>query len=572
MNPEGINRINCHEIITSENYVDIYQRLTVDVEEKAKAAGAECVQNLTEENWIFHIKVDQEECDAYYNELSYMVIPNIYGLSSMSSIDASGIGPILKNKSLDITGKGVIVAIMDTGIDYTHEAFIYEDNTSKILSLWDQTQQGNPPEGFLYGAEYSNEQINEALKLEDPLSMIPSTDEVGHGTFLAGIATGRTNRKKRFQGAAPDADLVIVKLKQAKKCLMSYYQFKEDAVGFQSNDIMQGLNYLKKKAKEFGKPMVILFTGASTEGPHNGSVFLERELAYYGNTYGVVAVIAAGNEGNAAHHYHGRFEKGEKKVNVALNISNKDRGLFFNMWSVLPDELTIELISPSGETTGKVPFISDKWQEIVLLLEATKILVFYEFIEERGGEEAIYVRMINPMPGIWTIAVYGEFILNGEFDIWLPVSGLIDSGTIFLQPDPNITIVNPSSNAGTVTVGAYDEVFNSIYLASSRGYTKDGMVKPDLVAPGVNVIGPYPKGAYGVLTGTSASAGITAGASALLLEWGIVKGNDTALNTVAVKTYLIRGAKRRENIDYPNREWGFGELDLLNTYNVVGTK
>ncbi|WP_105615275.1 S8 family peptidase [Vallitalea okinawensis] len=570
MRQDNNNDIDCDAIIKSNDYADLYEfGLLADVEDIAKEVGAACTQKLTDTDYIFHIKLNGENCEEFYRQFRYMPIPNIYALSSLSSIETAGIGPVLKSKALDLSGRGVIIGIIDSGIDYTHEAFVYEDNTSKILSIWDQTETGNPPDGFQYGVEYSKEKINEALQAENPLEVVPTTDEVGHGTFIAGVAAGRPNRSKNFSGAAPDSDLVIVKLKPAKKCLLDYYQVKEDAIAFQSNDIMQGLNYLVKKSREFDQPLVVLFAGGSNEGPHNGTVFLEREFADYGSLYGVISVIAAGNEADASHHYHGIFEGDERTKEVQLNISDDERGLFINMWSRLPDELTVEFISPSGASTGKVPFKSGEWQRMEFPLESTEILVNYELIEERTGEEAVYVRIISPTPGVWTIVVHGDIIINGEFDIWLPVRGLINDNTIFLQSSPDTTIVNPSASVGTITIGAFNEVINSLYVPSSRGYTTDMRIKPDLVAPGVNVIGPYPRGQYGALSGTSVAAAITAGACALLLEWGIVKENQPTINTIAAKTFLARGAMRRSGMIYPNKEWGYGELDLFNTFRVI---
>ncbi|WP_170311541.1 S8 family peptidase [Vallitalea okinawensis] len=563
---------NCHEIITSEDYVDIYAlRLLpdVDIEEVAEEAGAECIQKITDKDYIFHIKVGEGACREFYNSIPYLKVPNIYTLSSLSSIEAAGIGPVLKSEALDLSGNGVIIGIIDTGIDYTHEAFIYEDNTSKIISIWDQTQAGSPPDGFQYGTEYTDEQINEALESETPLSLVPTGDEIGHGTYIAGISAGRPNRKKNFSGAAPNADLIIVKLKESKKCILEFFEVKEDAIAFQSNDILQGLNYIIKKARELKRPVVVLFTGASNEGPHNGDALPERVFAEMGRSYGVIIVLAAGNEANASHHFHGVFEKKEKRKEVQLNIAEMERGLFISLWSRLPDELEIEIISPSGETTDRVPAISGKWQKFAFPIESTEILIDYELIEERTAEEAIYIKIINPTSGLWTLVIYGEIIINKEFNIWLPVRGLIDDNTIFLKPSPDTTIVNPAANKRTITVGAFNDVINSIYVPSSRGYTTENLVKPDIVAPGVNVFGPYPKDQYGVMSGTSVSAAMTAGASALLLEWGIIKGNQPALNTMAAKTHLARGAMRRTGITYPNREWGYGELDLLNTFKII---
>lgn len=570
MRQEDNGALNCHQIITSENYVDLYEfGVAGDIQPIANELGAECVQKLTDSDYILHINVPPSECEAYYRQFRYMPIPNIYTLSSSVSLEEAGIGPVLQSSSLDVSGRGVLIGIIDTGIDYTNEAFIYEDNTTKILSIWDQAREGTPPEGFLYGTEYSEEAINLALSSENPESIVPETDEIGHGTYIAGIAAGRENPKKNFTGAAPDASLVVVKLKQAKKCLMDYYQVLPDAIAYQSNDIMQGINYLVDKSKKFNMPLVLLFTGASNEGPHNGNAFLEREFAYAGSFYGYCSVLSAGNEANTSHHYEGVFEQGEEKRDIQFNIMEGERGLFINLWSRLPDELSIELISPSGSTTGKLPIQTGAWQEITFPVEQTEILVYYELVEERTGEEAIYIRILDPTPGLWSLIVYGDIIVTGIFNAWLPTAPLILKNTLFLQSSPDTTVVNPATNVETITVGAYNEVIESIYVPSGRGYTTVDRVKPDFVAPGVNILGPYPSGQYGTYSGTSASAAITAGACALLLQWGVVKGNNPLMNTVVLRTYMIRGARRKDGIPYPNREWGYGELDLLNTFRLL---
>ncbi|WP_170311573.1 S8 family peptidase [Vallitalea okinawensis] len=559
--------LNCHEIITSEDYVDLYHQLRGNIEEAAKEAGAECVQRIFEDWGMFHIKVDPDQCEEFYLDSEYRLLPNLYGLTSMSSIEAAGIGSVLKSTSLDVSGNGVIIAIIDTGIDYLHEAFRYEDNTSKILSIWDQTQEGTPPEGFLYGTEFTNQQINEAISSDDPLSIVPTVDEIGHGTFLAGVAAGRPKPRENFQGAAPDSDLIVVKLKQAKKCIKDFFQIKEGAIAFQTNDIFQGFNYVLEKSD--GKPIVVLFAISSSDGPHNGTSEIEEYMAKQGDSIGVVVITAAGNEANASRHYHGSFEEDENRMEIELNIAENEKGLFFNVYVPLPDKVSLELISPSGNSTGRFPIRSNEWQEKEFPLEASLVRIHYDLLDARSAEESIAVFVINPLPGIWNLVVYGDLIINGEFDIYLPTNDFIERNTIFLKPDPYTTIVLPSTNPGTITVGAYNEVINSIYLQSGRGYTRDERIKPDIVAPGTNVVGPYPKNQYGVLSGTSVSSAITAGASALLLEWGIVKGNDPSINTIATKAYLSRGARRRPNVSYPNREWGYGELDLFKTFQEL---
>ncbi|WP_170311501.1 S8 family peptidase [Vallitalea okinawensis] len=572
MREENSNEIiKCHDIITSEEYIDIYHRVSIDsdIEAVAKEVNAECPQHVLEDYVLFHIKMDQEDCEEFYFNSEFSLLPNLFGLTSTSSIEAAGIGPVLNSKALNISGNGVLVGIIDTGIDYRHEAFIYENGTSKILSIWDQTIGGNPPEGFLYGSEYTNEVINKAINSEDSLSIVPSIDEIGHGTFMAGLSTGRPNRKEAFQGAAPDAELIIVKLKQAKKCLKDFLFVKEDAVAYQTSDIYQGIDYVFQKSKELDRPIVILLTLASSDGAHDGTFELEEMLAEYGKFNGVATVLAAGNEANSAHHYHGVFKENQDKIDVQLNVAENEKGVYLNMWCPLPDIVTIELISPSGNTTGKIPFKSGKWNKTNFPIESSIVNVLYQYTVERTEEENISILIKDPLPGLWTIVVYSALIIRGEFDIYLPINEFIHKNTIFMSPNPNETIVIPGTNTGNITVGGYNEVINSLYLPSGRGYTRVGRIKPDIVAPCVNVIGPYPRNTYGTMSGTSVGAAITAGASALLLEWGLLRGNEPFLNTIGIKNYLARGARRRKGIKYPNREWGYGELDLINTFKII---
>ncbi|WP_105614309.1 S8 family peptidase [Vallitalea okinawensis] len=569
MRQSSLDVEKCKNIIASEDYLDLIKEIRPDIEKVAQDSGAVCYQRLNDEYGVFHMKVEPKDCQTFYFQNPYMEVPNVYGLTSSRAMEAAGIGSVLKSEGLDLTGKGVIIAVLDTGIDYTHEAFLNKNNTTKILSIWDQTIIGEPPEGFLYGTEYTSEQINAALRSENPYSTVQTLDEVGHGTYLAGLAAGYPNTDMAFQGAAPDAELVIVKLKPAKKCLMDFYQFKQEAIGWQTNDIIQGLNYVIQKSTQFNKPVAILFAGGSTEGPHTGTALLEEVLEAYGNFHGIVTVSSAGNEANADHHFSGKFKLDQQKMDIQLNMAEGERGLYMVLWSYLPDKLAIEFISPSGNSTGKVPFSVRQWQENQFALENTIIQVYYDFMEERAAVESIVAIFQNPLPGLWTIVLHGEIVVDGGVDIWIPLRGFIEEETVFLKPDPYDTVVNPGTTDGTVTVGAYNDVLQTIYIESSRGFTRDERVKPDIVAPGVNVVGPHPNNQYVSETGTSVSSAITAGAAALLLEWGIVKGNDDFMNTMAVKSYLARGARRRSTLIYPNREWGYGELDVMNTFRMI---
>ncbi|WP_105614305.1 S8 family peptidase [Vallitalea okinawensis] len=559
----------CKEIIVSEDYLDLIMETRPSIEEVARRVDAQCYQILTEDYGVFHIKKEPNQCEDFYFYHDYNDGPNVYGLTSTQAMEAAGIGTLYKSEGLNLTGKGVIVGIIDTGIDYTNQVFRNNDGSTRILSIWDQSIIGNPPEGFLYGTEYSREQINEALLDSDPYRIVPSKDTVGHGTYVAGLAAGGWNSIEEFRGAAPGAEIIVVKLKQAKKCLMDFYQFKDGAIAWQTNDIIQALNYVIKKAVQLDKTVAILFTGGSTEGPHMGVDMLEEVLKYIGNFYGVVTVVSAGNEGNAGHHFRGKFGLDQKKMDIQLNIAEGEKGLYMALWTNLPDKLSIEFISPSGYSTGKIPFINRQWQTKEDPLEQTTINIYYDFMEERAAVESIVMLLQNPVPGLWTMIVHGDIVINGEFDVWLPLTGFIDQETLFLKPDPYDTVVSPGNSDGTITVGSYNHLSQSIYLNTSRGFTRDQRVKPDLVAPGVNLLGPYTNNEYVYRSGTSGSAAITAGASALLLEWGVVRGNDDLMNTTSAKAYLARGARRRETINYPNPEWGYGELDLFNTFRII---
>lgn len=567
-------QVDCHEIITSDDYIDVVRESdfpsTIDGEQEERD---NCIQRLNEQYSIYYLPKGDIDCDEMYKIQPYVEVPNVFGLEKRA-VEAAGIPAVFSLPALNLMGQGTLIGVIDTGIDYTHPAFIFEDGTSKIVNIWDQSLGGNPPEGFLFGTEFSQAQLNEALKAEDPLTVVPELDDNGHGTFLAGVAAGRENKKENFIGAAPDAELIVVKVKGVKKCLREFYLIRKGAVGFQSNDILLGINYVLQKAKQIGKPIVILLGCGDNMGPHDGNTFTEKTLELYARLSGVVITVPAGNEASLGHHYHGNYQVDNEDgfESVQFNVADNEPGFYINFWNYMPDKFSIALTSPSGTDTGQIPFRVDQKQEITFIAEKTQILVEYAFVEGRTGDEAIFIRLKDPSPGIWNLKVFGELVVDGRYDIWLPREGFAKKETVFLAPDPYITMTTPSTNKTTITVGAFNDITKSLYIPSGRGLTRDLIVKPDLVAPGVNVLGPIANGQYGFMSGTSIATALVAGASALLLEWGFVKGNNEKLDTITAKTYLVRGANRRESLDYPNREWGFGELNLLNTFKLIEIK
>jgi subtilisin family serine protease len=307
----------------------------------------------------------------------------------------------------------------------------------------------------------------------------------------------------------------------------------------------------------------------SSQGGHNGLSLIGNFLNVYGARTGVGIVCANGNEANNRHHCSGKISEIDGYYEAQLRVDGKTSGFTMELWAESPDIFEIEIISPTGERIPRVNSNLEREQMYSLLLERTRVYVKYELVERLSGSELIQVRFEMPTEGIWTIKVYGELIISGEFNIWLPINEFVGEDTYFLKPDPYITLTTPSDTFIPISVGAYSNYTQGIYINSGRGYTIDNTVKPTFVAPGVNVLAPSVNNSYIRLSGTSVAAGITAGVMAQFMEWGIVKGNRINMNTTEIKSYLMRGAKRKAALTYPNQEWGFGELDAYNSIDIL---
>ncbi len=494
-------------------------------------------------------------------------LPLVCGLLDTAAMEASGILQVQEQPFLDLRGRGVLVGIVDTGIDYTQEAFIYEDGTSKIQYLFDQSARGNTPPGFFIGTEYTNAQINEALQAEDPYSIVPQQDTVGHGTFLASLAAGR--RVGTNTGAAPEADLIVVKLKDARPFFREYYLVPEDQQNaYESSAVMVGVEYILQKARELNRPVAICIGVGTNFGSHDGFSVFEEYLSAVSNLRGVCICTAAGNESQARHHTQGKLNIQGEDQNVDIRVGENAGNILVSLWNTAPDRFSVAVRSPTGEMVGRVPARTGTELSSRLVLERTTVVVQYYFPVEGSGGQLTVVRLLDATPGIWTIIVHGDIILDGTYHAWLPLTGFVSPTVEFLTPTPYYTIVVPATTIGVITVGAYNSSNNALYVRTSWGPTRLPMMSPDLVAPGVNVSGLYP-GGYGTMEGTSVATAITTGASALLLQWGIVQGNDTAISTYQIRAYLIRGCTRSPTIVYPNAQWGYGQLNLLQTFNLM---
>ncbi|MDP4120431.1 MAG: S8 family peptidase, partial [Bacillota bacterium] len=463
----------------------------------------------------------------------------------------------------------VIIGFVDTGIDYTNKAFIYEDGTSKIKYLWDQTINGKPPEGYLFGTEYNNKQINEALKSKNPLSIVPSQDTVGHGTFLAATAASREDNE--LIGVAPDSDLIIVKLKKAKDFFIDYFLVPKNQQNvYESTDLILGINYILERAFACnGSPASICVSVGTNLGGHDGFGILDSYITKLSSDFGAIS-LAAGNESNMKHHAHGVIAKTGDTSDIEVKAGKDGSSMFICLWNYSSDKVSISITSPTGEIVGPISFKAGTHFESKLVLEKSRVIIEFIFPAALGTiSQLTVIKIIDPTPGIWKITIFGDLIVNGIYDLWLPITGLVDPEIEFLAPDPRTTIVVPATALGAITTGAYNSVNGSLYASSSWGPSRLSLItNPAFVAPGVDVTGIYPSG-VGKMSGTSVAAAITTGACALMLQWGVVQKNQLDMNSFSIRSYFVKGCVRDMNIKYPSDQWGYGKLNLYNTFDSM---
>ncbi|MHB8127933.1 MAG: S8 family peptidase [Mobilitalea sp.] len=520
-------------------------------------------------NAVVHVPLSQISENVIV-QMGYSVMPSLFGLISQASLEASGVIRIRNIPNFNLRGQGVLIGILDSGIDYTNPIFINADNTTKIVSIWDQTIfSDNYPGGMLYGTEYSREQINEALQSDTPLDIVPTIDEVGHGTMLAGIAAGNEVPDSGFYGVAPDAELVVVKLKPAKPYLRNFFRIPLDVPCYQENDILFAFEYVRNIAINLNKPMAICIALGTSQGAHDGRGTLSSILSLQANDAGFGIVIAAGNEGNARRHYFGRIDETTGIDTVELFVGDNEPGFSMEFWGDSPGLFSIDIQTPTGEYVPRMVPRLDENRDISFIFEQTIIYVDYQIVESQSGDQLILVRFQNPSPGIWRFNVYGGGDLNVGFHIWLPMEGFISENTYFIRSDPNTTILSLGNAQVPITVTAYNIEDDSLYLNASRGYSRTGVIKPEIAAPGVNITSPTLDQGFMGVTGTSASAAHTTGIAAMFLEWAVVRGNQSTLNTLDMKMFMIRGARRDIDIEYPNRDWGYGILDVFNIFDSL---
>lgn len=561
----------CNFNTASEEYADFITRYYTSPEEFRQIADTDCIDFVNDQFAVVHLPLSSIET-LTLSTYTYTAIPELYSLLDFTSMDASGILQTAESPSLSNNGRGVLIGLIDTGIDYRNPLFQNQDGTTRILGIWDQTHgTGNiiPESTFraTYGTQYTKSQIDAALTSDTPLSIVPSTDENGHGTALASIAAGGLDETAGFTGAAPESSIGIVKLKPAKQYLRDFFLIQNQADAYQENDIMMGITYLFSLARQYNMPLVVLVGLGTNSGSHTGTstlgIFIDQMSGYNGTAF----VIAAGNETGFDHHYRGSTTPGNNIHNVELKVGEETRGFSMELWAQDVGVYSIGFISPSGQIVRAGTARSEQSETFRFLLENTKITVYSRISSFDSASQLIFLRFQNPLPGIWTIVVTNLIDISDTFHLWLPCRGFIPDSIGFLRSDPDTIITGPGNTRLPITVGAYDHTRGGIYIHSSRGYSRTSQIKPELAAPGVSILAASLRpGSYTRITGTSAAAAHVAGAAAILLSWGIIEQNEPYMNSTSIKTYLARGAARNPSLSYPNREFGYGTLDLYRAF------
>lgn len=490
---------------------------------------------------IAYIKEDELEAFGANEQVIYIEKPKNLLLSRQPSIAASCMLSV-KNPPLSLTGRGVFVAVIDTGIDIFHPDFIDENGDTKIYALWDQTVKGSPPKPFLNGNLYTKEEINKVLHSESGRYDFRSRDRSGHGTHVDSICAG-------INGVAPEAELIVVKLGDTRE------------KGFpRTTQLMTALQYVINEASQAGRPVAVNISYGHNYGDHRGNSLLERFISQIAQQWKCTICIGTGNEGNSGKHKQGKLIKEEQKI--LLDIAPFEQNLNLQIWKDFVDELRIQLESPSGISYE----ITDQQGKSQYAYGNTIVFVYNGYPTPYNVRQEIFLSFIvqegnHIESGQWNLTLIPRNIRNGEYQMWLPVSLGSNQETRFLEPDKEFTLTIPSTAEKVISAGAYDVRYQSYADFSGRGDQRYGVKKPDLVAPGVGILAAAPGGGENSLSGTSMATPFVTGAAALLMEWGIIRKNDPYLYGERIKAYFHKGARKMNGfLDYPNNEIGYGKL------------
>ncbi len=552
------------EKILDDNYYD----LIVDNLMNPNGSEDADITMLNETHHISHVRTSEISiCDE--RQAPYYSLPELFTPVSIINSGGAFNESLWFNSQSPFQGKEIIIGILGTGIDYQHPAFLNTDRTTRILSIWDQSEQsGAVPAGFTFGSEYTSEMINQALASEDPLSVVPSIDINGHGTAIASIVTGRPDSNQSFSGIVPESELVIVKLKEAKQSLKQLFFVPDDLLCFQETDMILGIRYLITVSQNLRRPLVICIALGSNMGGHDGISPISTYLNSIAGLPDMGIAIAAGDEGNKERHYFNNTGSQPYYHDFQLNVGSSDKLFSMEIWPYAPSTLSIGIVSPLGEYTELI-YPSLACKEFAFEQSQSTLLINNFVFESGGRNPLILIRFKNPYPGIWYFRAVSVENTPFSFHAWLPAGDLISNETFFFESNPDTTVTSPGNTTNPLTVTAYNQSNNSILTESGRGYTRLGVVKPDIAAPGYQISCAVPGNRYGVMSGTGAAVGYAAGAIAIAMEWSYIKGDYVTINGNQIRGMLTYNALRDSAVDYPNNIWGYGILDIENLLNML---
>lgn len=582
--PSGTNTVNKKQIFSSPDYlsyvVQYYGIYNPSLEAPPNVYFTPIDRNfaiVTIRSDLLKRPEDTQEVIRVFNEyidftrlgIIYVQPPDIFSLAQVSAIEAADIRRVQENSALDLLGEGVIIGIIDTGIDYLNEEFQDEAGNSRIEVIWDQTidtlEEDIP---IPFGTLYLKERITEAIRVQkeggDPYSIVPSRDTNGHGTHMAGIV-GARGQNPEIQGVAPKCEFAIVKMVEAIN-FKTFNNFGPEIVVYNSMAVFSALNFLRNYAISVKKPIVILLPMGTTNGNHRGEHILDAYIETITNNVGIIVVAPTGNEGIADGHVSGIIIEEASNQDIELLIGETQKSFYVGIWIALPNIANISIISPSGQSTGVIQAMLNQNEYYGFVLEGTKTDIYFELPEKYSGDELIRVYFFDITPGLWRIRLNVQRGKSVSYNAWMWQKEFVGKGTRFTPSDPYGTITIPADSDYTVAVAGYNQNNSNLLPYSGVSLLNDYLGKIDFAAGGVNTPTTGLDNTIAVINGTSLSAAVGAGICAILLEWGIVKGNYPYMYIQSIKTFLRRGTIQRRGDVYPNQNIGYGIISLYKIF------